>query len=197
MANKQPHTTLECIPLTIPGCFELRPHIVADSRGYFVKTFPEKWFQEYGLDTHFVGDYYSYSKQRVLRGMHFQLPPFAPAKLVYCSQGEVMDVIPALRIGSPTYAKTIVINLSKAAANMVYLPLGTAHGFYVLNTDAVVMYKVTARYSAEHDTGIHWRSIPCAWPDLEPVVSKRDSLFPSLLEFKSPFLFSPAPTVLK
>ncbi len=159
-----------------------------DQRGRFVKTFHNKYFDENNLNTDFNEQYYSVSKQGVLRGMHFQVPPFAHSKLVYCVAGSILDVAVDLRKNSPTFLNHISIELSADKANMIYLPEGIAHGFFSL-VDAVVMYNVSTTYRPEADSGVLWSSIGMDWPKPNPRVSERDKTFPKLKEFDSPFEF--------
>lgn len=174
----------------IPGCFEILPAILKDERGFFVKTFHRDVFAEHGLTTQFAEEYYTGSHRGVLRGLHFQVPPMDHVKLVTCVAGTVLDAVVDLRIGSPWYGKHAVFELSSDKANMIYLPAGLAHGFYVLSASAVLMYKVTSVYSPAHDSGILWNSAGIPWPGTDPLISKRDGGFVRLDDFKSPFLFS-------
>jgi dTDP-4-dehydrorhamnose 3,5-epimerase len=173
----------------IPGCYELQPNAFKDERGFFIKTFHRDVFEYNGLETNFVEEYYSFSHKGVLRGLHFQLPPMDHVKLVYCVYGRVLDVIVDLRVGSPTYGDFEIFELSDEQANMVYIPKGLAHGFYVLSESAIMMYKVSTVYSPEHDTGILWNSIGIPWPDEKPIISKRDSEFLAFKDFKSHFSY--------
>ncbi len=173
----------------IPGCFELMPEIFRDERGSFVKVFNESVYKEYGLETHFTEEYYSFSHESVLRGLHFQLKPVDHVKLVYCPVGSVFDVAVDLRIGSPTYGEFEVFQLNDEKANVIYIPKGLAHGFYVLSESAIMMYKVTTQYSPEHDSGILWNSLGIPWPNKKPIISKRDSGFKPFKDFKSPFIY--------
>jgi dTDP-4-dehydrorhamnose 3,5-epimerase len=172
----------------IRGCFELQPKRFTDARGVFVKTFQRELFTAQGLDAEFDEDYYSVSEQGVLRGLHFQMPPFDHNKLVYCLAGEIFDAVLDLRRGSSTFGDFETLRLSGENANMVYVPKGVAHGFYTLTPSATVMYKVSTAYSPKHDTGILWSSAGISWPNLSPRVSVRDASFLSLSEFESPFL---------
>ena len=172
----------------IPGCFEITPKVLKDERGTFVKTFHQEIFKANGLETHFTEEYYSFSKKRVLRGLHFQLPPLDHIKFVYCVSGRVLDAVVDLRIGFPTYGEFETFELSAEKANMLYIPKGLAHGFYVLSESAIMVYKVTTVYSPEHDTGILWNSVGIPWPDEKPIISQRDSRFISFADSKSPFV---------
>lgn len=173
---------------SLPGCYELLPRVASDPRGRFVKTFHRDWFQDLGLQSDFVEQYYSVSCHRVLRGLHFQLPPHDQAKLVYCVSGCVMDVVVDLRRFSPSYGCFVCFELSAERSNMVYLDAGLAHGFYTLTETAALVYNVTSVYAPTHDAGIHWDSVGVPWPDDAPVLSDRDRSFPTLAEFDSPFV---------
>jgi dTDP-4-dehydrorhamnose 3,5-epimerase len=121
--------------------------------------------------------------------MHFQRPPADHAKLVYCLEGRILDVALDLRRTSPTFADHTMFELSANSCNALYLPRGVAHGFYVMEAPALVMYHVSSEYDPSADSGIRWDSFGCDWPDKEPVLSGRDSEFASLKDFESPFLF--------
>jgi dTDP-4-dehydrorhamnose 3,5-epimerase len=171
----------------IPGCYRVTPHRADDRRGSFFKPFSESVFRAAGLATHFREHYWSLSFKRVLRGLHFQLPPHACDKLVACMSGRVLDVIVDLRIDSPTFSHHYALELDGAKGEGVYLPQGIAHGFYVLSESAAVSYAVTAEYSRDFDAGILWSSIDFVWPEDSPIVSERDSSFSRLAEFSSTF----------
>lgn len=173
--------------MKIHGCCEIKPSILKDNRGVFVKTFNQTVFFENGLIGKFSEEYYSISSKGVLRGLHFQIPPYDYTKLVYCVYGKVLDVLVDLRVGSPTYGKFELFNLSAEKGSVIYIPSGLAHGFYVLSQQAIIIYNVTAVYSPAHDTGIHWNSVGIPWPDKTPLVSKRDEKLVPLADFKSPF----------
>ena len=112
----------------IPGCYEIIPRVLKDERGLFIKTFHKDLFEANGLNTCWAEEYFSISQKGVLRGFHFQIPPNDHEKLVYCPQGQVMDVILDLRPGSPTYRKHLIFDLNAEKSNMVYIPRGCAHG---------------------------------------------------------------------
>lgn len=178
---------MKLIETAIPGCFEIQPVVHRDHRGSFVKTFQESAFRKLGLEVSFKEDFYSVSRKGVLRGMHFQTPPFAQEKFVTCVAGEVLDIAVDLRAGSPTFGKHAAVRLSAEKGNGFYLPKGLAHGFLSLSEDAVVLYKVSEEYSPAHDTGVLWSSCGISWPLEQPVVSERDSKFPTLAAFRTPF----------
>lgn len=175
--------------LRLPGCFEICPPVHADERGRLVKPFNRDWFATLDLPTDFAEDFYSVSQQGVIRGLHVQAPPMAHCKLVYCSDGCVWDVLLDLRGGSPTYGEHAALELCAETANMVYAPVGVAHGYCVLSAHACVHYKVSSVYSPTHETGIRWDSAGIDWPESAPVVSARDKALPLLGSFETPFLF--------
>lgn len=174
----------------IPGCYELLPKVLRDSRGSFVKTFHADHFAELGLEINWLEEYYSVSAKGVLRGFHFQLPPHDLDKIVYCPNGRVFDVVLDLRIGSPSYGRHCSFDLNSDAANIIYIPKGCAHGFYTLSDQALMMYKVNAVYTPAADTGILWSSVGVVWPDHNLLISGRDAGFKPFAEFISPFTWS-------
>jgi dTDP-4-dehydrorhamnose 3,5-epimerase len=173
----------------IPGCLELVLKPFKDERGTFVKTFRQDLFAEQGLTTLFAEEYYSISQHGVLRGLHFQSPPMDHIKVVYCISGAVLDAVLDLRKGSPTYGRYELFELNAEKANMLYIPAGLAHGFYVTSNHAVMLYKVTTVYSPQLDAGIRWDSAGIPWPDTHPIISARDRDLPLLADFASPFIF--------
>lgn len=173
----------------IPGCYEIELPMYSDQRGKFIKTTSRSKFAEHGLETSFVETFFTVSAARVLRGMHFQLPPADHAKLVYCSAGRILDVCLDLRVDSPTFGRFSTVELSSEKNNAVYMPTGIAHGFYVLEAPAVTVYHVTTEHNPACDTGIAWNSFGMNWPDANPMISKRDSSWPKFGDFKSPFSY--------
>jgi dTDP-4-dehydrorhamnose 3,5-epimerase len=178
---------MDLIKTQIDGCFELQPFIFDDARGRFVKIFNEAEFKKNGLETIFKEQYYSVSKKNVVRGMHFQKPPFDHVKLVCCLQGSVFDAVIDLRVGSPTYGKSNTFELTADKANSIYIPKGMAHGFCTLSDEAILMYNVSTVYSSDCDSGLLWNSGDIKWPICDPLLSARDQQFSSLEEFDSPF----------
>jgi dTDP-4-dehydrorhamnose 3,5-epimerase len=183
---------MEIKPTLLPGCYEIQPKRLDDQRGCFVKIFHQELFAKLGLVTNFAEEYYSVSKQGVLRGLHFQLPPYEHTKLVYCVDGQVLDTVVDIRRGSPTYGQFVTFDLNAKQANMVYIAPGMAHGFYVFSESATLIYKVTTAYAPAHDTGIHWNSVGIPWPTQHTIISERDSRLPILSNFDNPFVFEGA-----
>lgn len=176
----------------IPGCFNLRPRKFVDQRGSFVKSYHEDEFRRAGLCTTFPEAFYSKSCGGVVRGLHFMLPPVDQFKVVYCVHGRALDVILDLRRGSPTYGKHTTIVLDEMCGNIAYLSPGLAHGFCVEGSEAILAYRVSTVHSPAHDAGIRWDSAGIDWPVSAPILSDRDRLLPTLADFVSPFLYSPA-----
>jgi len=174
-------------PTPVVGCYELSMQIARDKRGHFAKVFHSDWFKRHGLRYDFQEQYYTVSYHRVLRGLHFQLPPHDHAKMVYCISGSVLDVAVDLRRDSPSYKEFVLTELSTERGNMVYLDAGLAHGFYTLSDSATLVYNVTSVYAPSHDAGIRWDSAGIPWPDKMPILSERDRTFPNLADFDSPF----------
>ena len=158
-----------------------------DNRGSFVKTFHAEIFQKQGLNTDFTEVYYSVSNKDVIRGMHFQLPPYEHDKLVHVISGSVLDVVVDLRKASLTYKKCMSVCLTSAKPQSLYIPKGFAHGFKALEDNTVMLYQVTSSYHAESDAGIAFDSIGFDWKIENPILSERDRRFETLKEFESPF----------
>ena len=178
---------MELIRTAIDGCFELRPKVFADDRGTFVKTFHRETFAGLGLATEYPEQFYSVSRQGVVRGLHMMLPPNDQAKLVTCTAGRVLDAIVDLRKGSPTFRQFALIELDAAKANMAYIPTGMAHGFYTRSESATMLYNTTTMHSPTHDAGIRWDSAGIPWPEGVRTVSARDAAFVALADFETPF----------
>jgi dTDP-4-dehydrorhamnose 3,5-epimerase len=178
---------VKLIPTSLNGCFHLQPQTLRDKRGCFTKTFHKDIFTKLGLETSFSEDDFSISRKGVLRGLHFQIPPHEYVKLVYCIEGSVFDAVVDLRKNSTTYGKYETFELSAEKQNMLYIPPGLAHGFYVLSEKAIMIYKLSTIYAPKHDMGILWNSVGIPWPDDNPIISERDRSFPVFQYFNNPF----------
>jgi len=179
----------EIKPSNLTGCFEIQPKVFDDARGRFVKVFHEQTFAALGMETNFTEEYYSISHKNVIRGLHFQLPPMDHVKMVYCVQGDVLDAVVDLRVGSPTYGQYALFELNANKANSIYIPKGMAHGFCARSDQSVMVYKVSTIYSPAHDAGVLWNSVGIQWPTNEAILSDRDNGFPSFDKFVSPFCY--------
>lgn len=169
----------------------IEPEIFGDERGYFIESYNKKKFEDIIGKASFVQDNESKSSKGVLRGLHFQKPPYDQAKLVRCIEGKVLDVAVDLRNGSKTYGQHIAIELSSENKKQLFVPRGFAHGFLVLSESAVFAYKVDNFYAPDYDSGISWNdpmlNIPWGMDKSEILVSKKDSKLPFFSDFKSPF----------
>ncbi|EXL07020.1 dTDP-4-dehydrorhamnose 3,5-epimerase [Brucella anthropi] len=154
-------------PLELDGLLEISPRKFGDDRGFFSETFNAKTFTEAGMDLTFVQDNHSYSAAKgVLRGLHYQLPPFAQDKLVRVTRGAILDVAVDIRKSSPTFGKWVALEVSAEKWNQILVPKGFAHGFMTLVENTEVIYKVTDYYSPEHDRSIRFDdpAIGIEWP---------------------------------
>lgn len=184
---------MEVIKTDIEGVVILKPRIFKDSRGYFFESFNLREFEEKVGKIEFVQDNESKSSRGVMRGLHFQKPPFTQAKLVRCVRGRVLDVAVDLRKGSPTFGKHVAVELTEDNHLQFFIPRGFAHGFAVLSDEAVFQYKCDNYYAPEADggisiedesLGIDWRMNP-----EEAILSDKDSRHPTLAELDSPFKY--------
>lgn len=178
---------IKFIPTTLDGCLQIHPFFTEDKRGTFVKTFHTKIFSELGFPIIWSEEYYSYSYKDVIRGMHFQTPPYDHEKLVYCMHGRVLDVVIDLRKSSSTFGRHFAIELDSTHGSGLLIPKGMAHGFLTLSESAIVSYKVTSTYAPLNDSGIRWDSFGLDWGLTEPILSVRDQSHPPLANFDSPF----------
>ena len=160
---------MELIKTNIPGVVILQPRIFGDERGYFFESFSQRDFEREVRRTVFVQDNESKSCYGVLRGLHFQKPPYAQSKLVRVVKGSVLDVAVDIRKGSATYGKWYGIELSEENKKLFYIPEGFAHGFLVLSDQAEFCYKCTDFYHPDDEGGIAWNdpTINVAWPELD------------------------------
>lgn len=163
----------------------ITPKVHADHRGFFLESYSEQAFAKLGLRTTFVQDNHSLSvAKNTLRGLHFQLAPFAQSKLVRVVRGAIFDVAVDLRKDSPTFKKWFGVELSAENFKMLFIPKGFAHGFCTIAENTEVMYKVDAPYSRDHDTGVAWNDpeIKIAWPTDRPILSEKDAQLKTLSE---------------
>ena len=147
---------MNIIKTEIEGVVIIEPKVFGDERGYFFESFSEKWFRENVCDTHFVQDNESKSGYGVLRGLHFQKPPHAQAKLVRVVKGKVLDVTVDIREGSPTFGKHVAVELSEDNKRQLFIPRGFAHGFVVLSDEAIFQYKCDNYYAPDYEGGVLW-----------------------------------------
>jgi dTDP-4-dehydrorhamnose 3,5-epimerase len=184
------------MPVNLPCLLVPKRHV--DDRGWFSETFHEKRLHAVGLTCQFVQDNQSMSKRAgTLRGLHFQLPPAAQAKLVSVIRGRILDVAVDIRRDSPTFGKSVSIELSAGSGRQLYIPVGFAHGYLTLEDDVVLIYKVSDYYEPAHDRGICWNDpdIAIAWPfkETDIITSDKDRRLPLLKELASPFNYDGHP----
>jgi len=167
----------------------IQPKLFKDKRGFFYESYNKKLLNKI-LNINFIQDNESKSKKGVVRGLHFQKPPYDQTKLIRCVSGKVLDVVVDLRTNSKTYGKSFSIELSSENNKQLLVPVGFAHGFQVLSESAIVNYKVDNHYNKKFDSGIIWndKDLSIDWNyDLKPILSKKDLELISFKEFKSPF----------
>jgi dTDP-4-dehydrorhamnose 3,5-epimerase len=179
-------------PLAIPDVKLVTPKRYGDARGYFVETYNERAFQKAGIAARFVQDNHSFSKPKgTVRGLHYQAPPHAQAKLVRVLKGAVLDVAVDVRKTSPTFGQWVSARLDAEAGAQLFIPAGFLHGFVTLEPETHVAYKVDAYYDREADGGVLWNDpdLAVAWgvSAAEATVSEKDAKAPRWKDFKSPF----------
>lgn len=185
---------MEVIKTPIEGVVIIKPRVFEDARGYFFESYNKKAFDEaLGREVDFVQDNQSKSSKGVMRGLHFQRPPFAQAKLVRCVRGRVIDVAVDIRKGSPTYGQHVAVELTEDNHLQFFIPRGFAHGFAVLSEEAVFQYKCDNYYAPEADGGISIEddSFGIDWKIAveEALLSDKDKKHPLFKDFDSPFIF--------
>lgn len=174
----------------------LKPRRFGDERGWFMETWSRKAALDHGIDVDFVQDNHSLSRPvGTVRGLHFQVPPRAQAKLVRCLAGRIMDYAVDVRRGSPTYGRWLGAELSAENGHQLFVPAGFAHGFVTLEPDTEIAYKVGDSYAPELDGGVRWDSAGIPWPlpPGGPVLSGKDRGLPALAELDSPFPYDGEP----
>lgn len=182
---------MKIIPTKIEGVVIIEPRLFQDDRGYFFESYSEKDFNREVREIHFVQDNESKSSYGVMRGLHFQCPPFTQSKLVRCVKGAVLDVAVDIRKGSPTYGQHVAVELTEDNHRQFFIPRGFAHGFAVLSPEAVFQYKCDNFYHPEADGGISIldSSLGIDWriPTDHAILSEKDTQHPLLKDFDSPF----------
>jgi dTDP-4-dehydrorhamnose 3,5-epimerase len=183
---------MEIKPTSIEGLIEIIPKVYPDTRGWFFEFYKDISFKEINPSIQFVQENISFSKKGVIRGLHFQLAPFAQAKLVTVIKGKVLDVVVDLRKGSSTFGSTFTLVLDSEKNNMLYVPEGFAHGISALE-DSYFFYKCSSSYSPKHEAGIIWNDpkLNIDWQIDNPIISQKDQALPSLDELLIKSVISP------
>jgi dTDP-4-dehydrorhamnose 3,5-epimerase len=176
----------------LKGVLLVSPKKHGDERGFFSETFKHSVLATHGVDHSWQQDNHSFSAQRgVVRGLHFQSPPYAQAKLLRVTRGAILDVVVDIRRGSPTYGRHVAVELSAANWRQLYAPVGVAHGFCTLTADAEVLYKTSEEYAPSAEGGLNWLdpALGILWPvtAAEATVNARDQKWPNLVDLSSPF----------
>ena len=185
---------MNIIQTSISGVVIIEPHLFKDDRGYFFESFSERNFNTQVREVKFVQDNESMSSYGVMRGLHFQRPPYTQSKLVRCVKGAVLDVAVDIRKGSPTYGQHVAVELTEENHRQFFVPWGFAHGFAVLSKTAIFQYKCDNFYHPEADGGISIldNSLGIDWriPTDHAILSEKDTKHPLLKNFDSPFDFN-------
>lgn len=166
------------------------PVRISDHRGFFAETYSHVKFSQMGIDCSFVQDNHSLSRDvGTLRGLHFQGPPHAQAKLVRCGRGAIFDVVVDIRLGSSTYGQWKGYELTAQNGHQLYVPIGFAHGFVTLAPDSEIVYKCSDYYAPETEGAVCWDSCGIDWPLANaPILSSKDAIAPALADLDSPFV---------
>ncbi|MBT3621983.1 MAG: dTDP-4-dehydrorhamnose 3,5-epimerase [Flavobacteriales bacterium] len=180
---------MEIIKTPIEGLLVIRPKIFGDDRGHFFESWSKESFTKNGMDLDFVQDNQSLSSKGVLRGLHFQNPPFAQGKLVRVIKGIVLDVAVDIRKDSPTYGQHFSIKLSEKNKTIFWIPPGFAHGFVTLEDDTIFTYKCTGVYNKESEGALLWsdKDLNIDWGVENPLVSDKDLVAGNFINFESQF----------
>ncbi len=182
---------MQVIETNIPGLLEIMPQVFGDDRGYFFESYSKEAFARFDVHHEFVQDNQSMSNKGVLRGLHFQNPPFAQGKLVRVIQGSVLDVVVDIRKGSPTYGKHHKVMLSGENKMMFWVPPGFAHGFLTLEDQTIFSYKCTNLYNKESEGSVLWNDpeIGIDWNVENPLLSPKDLEAKPLSDLNSQFRY--------
>ena len=180
---------MKIIDEQLEGLFVLQPIVYGDERGYFFESFRDDFCRQIGVKKAFVQDNQSLSSKNILRGLHFQAPPFAQGKFVSVVRGSVLDVVVDIRKNSKTYGQHVAIELNENNHTAMYIPEGFAHGFYTLLDNTLFTYKCSDYYHPESEGGLAWYcpELGIDWGAQNPILSQKDKINPMLKDFKSPF----------
>ena len=180
---------MEIIKIPLEGLLVIKPKIFGDDRGYFFESWSKQSFAKVGLDLDFVQDNQSLSSKGVLRGLHFQNPPYAQGKLVRVIKGAVLDIAVDIRKDSPTYGQHFSVELSEKNKTIVWIPPGFAHGFVTIEDNTIVTYKCTEVYNKESEGALIWndKDLNINWEVNDPLVSEKDLVAGNFNNFESKF----------
>ncbi|MBS0011624.1 MAG: dTDP-4-dehydrorhamnose 3,5-epimerase [Bacteroidales bacterium] len=186
---------MKIIKTEFTGLFIIEPRVFADKRGYFFESYNQKELRKHKLLFESLQDNESLSSANVIRGLHYQLNPMAQAKLIRVIKGRIRDVALDLRKGSPTYGRWKAVDLDSESKNQMFIPRGFAHGFSVLSSEAIILYKCDNYYSPDHERGIDLNdpalSIDWGIDPLMAIISQKDSTNPSFDQAENNFQYMP------
>jgi dTDP-4-dehydrorhamnose 3,5-epimerase len=183
---------MQLIKTKLEGVLVLEPKVYGDLRGFFMESYNKEEFEQVGLNHELVQDNHSLSTEAgTIRGLHYQLNPYAQTKIVRVLTGAIYDVVVDIRKGSPTYGEWLGVILTEENKRQLVVPRGFAHGFCTLTKNTQILYKVDQYYSAEHDRGIIWNSAELCidWPFSNPVLSDKDEKHPTLKNAENNFTY--------
>lgn len=180
---------MEIIKTKIKDLVIIKPKVFEDERGYFFEAYNKDIFNKNGLNPYFIQDNESKSQKNVLRGLHFQKPPFAQGKLVRVIKGAVLDVAVDLRKDSETYGEHVSVEINEENKKMFWIPPGFAHGFLTLRDNTIFTYKCTELYNKESEGSILWndKNLNIDWKIKDPILSEKDKIAQEFSKFESPF----------
>lgn len=174
----------------IPGLYVVRPHYHEDKRGSNMKTFHKESFESVGLKCDFGETMITTNLHKnVIRGFHFQRPPYTQCKLYYCLSGSWKNYSIDLRKGSPTYGKVLCFTMNTEDCKLLYIPDGIANAHLILEDNTRVLYQLGSKYMPEYEGGVRWDSVGLDLGDIKPIITERDMLLPRFSEFESPFVY--------
>lgn len=171
---------MKILPQELEGLYLIEFEKINDSRGFFARTFCEDEFKKLNLEVKYVQESTAYNKTRgTIRGLHFQTSPHEETKLVRCTKGSIFEVVVDIRKNSKTYSQYQVFELKATDYKMLYIPKGFAHGYQTLENDTEMLYKMSTRFQAEYNTGVHYKSkgLNIAWPIDDVIISEKDKNF--------------------
>lgn len=182
---------IRVLPTALPEVVAIETAFVHDERGFFIETYHRQLYAEHGLDAVMVQDNHSRSQRGVLRGIHYQGPPAPMVKLVRCTHGALLDVAVDLRVGSPTFGRSVAVELSAENKRQLWIPVGFGHGFVALSAFAEIQYKCSAYYTPSAEGAIAWNDPDLAinWPLAAPILSRRDQAALSLRDYLAQPMF--------
>lgn len=180
----------EFIESEIKGLYVVKPHYHADERGSNMKIFHKETFEEKGLKCDFGETMITTNLYKnVIRGFHYQRPPYTQSKLYFCLSGKWNNYSIDLRKGSPTYGKVIVYTMSQDDRKLLYIPDGIANAHLVLENNTRVLYQLTSKYMPDYDSGVRWNSLGIDFPVEKPIITEKDMMLPEFKEFETPFIY--------